>query len=84
MALDFNSGYGLLAKQVVLSFVRAFVGSLIVLVPGILAAPDFSTAKALGIAAVIAAFTAGLRAVQALFARGDHPAPATGAPALKE
>ncbi len=46
------------------SFLRAFVGSLIVLLPGILAAPDFSGATALGLAALIASLAAGLKAIQ--------------------
>ena len=82
MALDFNSGYGLLAKRVALSFVRAFVGSLIILLPGILAAPDFSAAKALSISALIAAATAGVKAVQEFLALGSSPAPEQGASAL--
>src|SRR4051794_29283789 len=82
--LDFNSGYGLLAKRVALSFVRAFVGSFIVLVPGILAAPDLSAAKALAVAAVIGAVTAGIRAVQEALALGRAPAPDSGSKALAE
>jgi hypothetical protein len=58
-----------LGLKLLLSFVRAFVGALIVLVPGILAAPDFSTEKALAIAALVAAFAAGLRALQAAIAK---------------
>ena len=54
-------------KKIGLSFVRAFAASFIVLVPGILAAPSFSAAKALAIAAVIGAVTAGIRAIQHFF-----------------
>jgi hypothetical protein len=43
---------------------RAFLASLVILLPGILAAPDFSTAKALTIAALIAAAAAAVRVVQ--------------------
>ena len=46
------------------SFLRAFVGSLIVLLPGMLAAPNLTGAVALGIAALIASLAAGLKAVQ--------------------
>lgn len=51
------------------SFVRAFVGSLVVLLPGILTAPELTGAAGLGVAAVIASIAAGLRAVQALVSR---------------
>lgn len=60
------------------SFVRAFLGSLIVLLPGIMNAPDLSTAKGLATAAMIAAVTAGVRAIQGFLTPGDVPAPATG------
>lgn len=46
------------------SFVRAFVASVVVLLPGLLAAPDFATAKGLAIAAIIASVVAGLKALQ--------------------
>lgn len=46
------------------SFLRAFGGSLIVLFPGILAAPNMSGAVALGIAALVASLAAGLKAIQ--------------------
>lgn len=46
------------------SFLRAFGGALIVLLPGILAAPDLTGAVALGIAALIASIAAGLKAIQ--------------------
>jgi len=46
------------------SFLRAFAGALVVLIPGILAAPDLNTGLAFGIAAVIASIAAGLKAVQ--------------------
>ena len=44
------------------SFARAFGGALIVLLPGILAAPNLDGAIGLGIAALIAALTMGLKA----------------------
>lgn len=46
------------------SFLRAFGASLLVLIPGLLSAPNFSTTVALSIAALIASLTAGLKAVQ--------------------
>lgn len=60
------------------SFTRAFLGSLIVLLPGVLNAPDLSTAKGLGTAAIIGAFTAGIRAIQGFLTKGDVPSPASG------
>jgi hypothetical protein len=51
--------------KLVLSFVRAFVAAFIVLVPGILAAPDFNAGKAAAIAALVGALAAAARAVQA-------------------
>lgn len=46
------------------SFLRAVVGSALVLIPGILNAPDKTTAIALAIAASYATLAAGLRAIQ--------------------
>jgi hypothetical protein len=46
------------------SFLRAFAGSLLVLVPGVLAAPDLNTMYALGVAALISSVVAGIRAIQ--------------------
>jgi hypothetical protein len=46
------------------SFLRAFLGSLIVLAPGILAAPDMHGAVLLGTAALVASIAAGLKAIQ--------------------
>jgi len=57
------------------SFTRALLGSLIVLIPGVYTAPDLSSAKALGTAAIVAAVTAGVRAIQGQFTKGDFPNP---------
>lgn len=46
------------------SFLRAFGGSLVVLLPGILSAPTLHGVAALGIAAIIASLAAGLKAIQ--------------------
>lgn len=54
-------------KKIVLSFLRAFVASLVITVPGVLASPNFDTAKALGISALIGGVAAGIRAIQHLF-----------------
>lgn len=51
-------------KRVALSFVRAFGASLITFLIGIAAAPDWSFSKAAAVGAIVAAVTAGLRAVQ--------------------
>lgn len=51
-------------KRVALSFIRAFAASLIVFVVGLAQAPEFSFSKSAGLAALVAALTAGLRAVQ--------------------
>lgn len=60
------------------SAARAFLGSLLVLLPGVLDAPNLSESKALLIAAIIAAVTSAVRALQGLFTPGDFPAPNTG------
>jgi hypothetical protein len=60
------------------SFVQAFVGSLIVTLPGIAGAPNFATEKSFLVAAVIGAFGAAARAVQGAATPGEHPAPGTG------
>lgn len=60
------------------SFLRAFLASLCITLPGLLNAPDLGTGRSLGTAAIVGAFTAGLRALQGLFTVGEHPAPATG------
>lgn len=51
-------------KKLAWSFGRAFVGAFIVGIGGIAVVPDLSAAKALLLAAVTAAFTAGIRAVE--------------------
>jgi hypothetical protein len=61
------------------SFLRAFAASIIVLAPGILAAPNLNRGLALGIAAVMASIAAGLKAIQVFVPRlslvGYLPAP---------
>jgi hypothetical protein len=51
-------------RQTIWSAGRAFVGAVIVLIPGILAAPSFNTEKALVVAAIFAGATAAVRVVQ--------------------
>ena len=76
--ISFSSLIGDEYGKYVDSFVRAFLGTFLTLVLGVLAAPDFTTAKSLGIAALTGAFAAGLRALQAFFTKGENPAPNVG------
>ena len=55
---------GVLLEKAGASFLRAFLGSLIVLAPGILAAPNLNRGVAIGMAGVMAAIAAGLKAIQ--------------------
>lgn len=64
-----HSSMVVLLKACLLSFVRAFLATLIVLLPGVAMAPNFNLAKAAAIAALVAAVTSGLRAVQALLTK---------------
>ena len=52
------------------SFARAFLGTFLVLVQGVLNAPDLNAAKAAAVAAVAGAITAGLKALQELVTKG--------------
>ena len=54
-------------KKVGLSFVRAFVGTFIAGLVGVLAVPDWEAGKAALVALSVAALTAGIRAIQAWF-----------------
>lgn len=60
------------------SFTRMFVAVFLTFWQGWLAAPDWVTWKSAGLAAVIAAATAGVRAVQGLLTTGEWPAPSQG------
>lgn len=60
------------------SFARAFVAAFVVSVLGWLAMPDLSVSKSLVVALLVAAVTAGIRAVQGLLTKGDVPNPDTG------
>ena len=51
-------------RTTLFSAARAFIGAVIILLPGVLTAPDFGTQKALLIAALIAGGTAAVRVVQ--------------------
>lgn len=56
----FKTGVG----RVLLSFVKAFAAAFIILVPGILAAPDFAAGKAAAVAALIGALDAAFKGFQ--------------------
>jgi hypothetical protein len=60
------------------AFLRAFVGSLVVTLPGVLDAPDFSTGKALAVAAVIGALTTAVRVIQGLLTPTETPVTGAG------
>ncbi len=72
-----NSKYVVFASWVD-SFVRAFLGAFIVGVIGVLNAPDFNTAKALAVAAIVGAVAAALRAVQGIVSADEAPAVGKG------
>lgn len=60
------------------SFARAFIGTFLVLLLGILDAPNFDAGKALLSGLLVGALAAGLLAVQKLWTDGEDPAPAVG------
>jgi len=55
-----------LLEKAGLSFARAFGATLVILLPGVWAAPNLDTAKASALAMLFAALTAGFKAVQVL------------------
>lgn len=74
---------GVLAS-VVDAFARAFVGALIAALIGVLAAPDLHTARAVAVAGIVGAVTAGVQAIEALFTRGVTPLVQLGLPEPKK
>ena len=58
---DFSGDF---LKKVALSFARAFIGAFIAGATGLLTVPDWNAGKAALVALVVAALTAGVRAVQ--------------------
>lgn len=60
------------------SFSRAFIGTFLVAMIGILNAPDLSTSRSLLTAAIVGAVAAGLRAIQGLATTGEEPAKEVG------
>jgi hypothetical protein len=65
------------------SFLRAFIGALVITVPGWLDAPDLSNWRTLWTAIIVGAVTAGVKAVQDLFTTGRGPVPGLGLPEPK-
>lgn len=61
MNLDFTKDF---AKKLAYSFARAFIGAFLAGLTGLLAVPDWNAGKAAAVALVVAALTAGVRAVQ--------------------
>lgn len=53
-------------KRVVWTAIQAFLGAVLVLAPGILQAPNWETAKTLGIAALVAGVAAAFSALKNL------------------
>lgn len=82
--LTFEAVVGKAYAAIVDSAARAFLGAFIVLLPGVLNAPDLSTSKTLITAALIAGVTAAVRALQGFLTPGDVPAPPKGIPTPTE
>ena len=53
-------------KRVIWTAAQAFIGAVLVLAPGVLNAPNIETAKALGVAAIVAGVAAALSALKNL------------------
>jgi predicted transporter len=53
-------------KRVLWTAIQAFLGALLVLAPGVLQAPNWETAKTLGVAALVAGVAAALSALKNL------------------
>jgi hypothetical protein len=60
------------------AFVRAFVAALLVFAIGMLSAPELQFEKAAIVAALVAALSAGFRALEGLLTKGEQPAPSQG------
>ena len=60
------------------AFVRAFLAALLVFLVGLLSAPELHFEKAAIVAALVAAVSAGFRALEGLLTKGEDPAPDTG------
>lgn len=60
------------------AFVRAFLAAMLVFVVGMLSAPELAWDKAAVVAALVAALSAGFRALEGLLTKGEDPAPESG------
>lgn len=60
------------------SFTRAFLASFLITITGWLATPDLSTWRSVGLAAIVGALTAGVRAIQGLLSPSESPAAGKG------
>lgn len=65
-------------EKIALSFARAFLAVFIAGVTGLLMVPDWNAAKSAAIALIVAAVTAGLRAVQHVVFDGPVPPVSSG------
>ncbi len=61
------------------AFVIAFLSAVVVLLQGVSDAPDYETAKAVVVAAIIGALQAAFRALEGLATKGEFPARSVGA-----
>jgi uncharacterized membrane protein len=61
-------------KRAAWTFAQAFLAVLAVMAPGVLQAPNLATARALGVAALVAAIAAGLSAVKNMVLSPGSPA----------
>lgn len=57
------------------AFLQAALGAFLVLLIGVLNAPDLATAKSLAVAAIVGALMAGFRALQGVITPGELPNP---------
>ena len=53
-------------RRILWTAIQAFIGAVLVLAPGVLNAPNIETAKALGVAAIVAGVAAALSALKNL------------------
>lgn len=60
-------------KRVLWTAIQAFIGAVLVLAPGVLSAPDLKTAKALGVAALVAGLAAAISALKNFFLPDTSP-----------
>jgi hypothetical protein len=65
-------------KEIVRVFIFAFLGAFIPLLQGIWLAPDWNAQKAALVAALVAAFSAGVKALTDILTKGVAPAPNVG------